>query len=226
MSNEENNTEEVVENKPFSVLGYIEDNSKNLMYAGIALLVVAAGFWYYTSIYTPKRNAAANDELFKAEKFYEQDSLDLALNGDGGEVLGLQDVAEEFGNTPAGERAAYLAASALLNKGSYEEALEYIQQVSFDDEMVAPLAMCLEGDCHVQMDNFEDGVSNYLKAANLRDNTFTTPYALMKAAKVQMHIEDWDGALESLQRVKKDYKLTQYAANIEKEIARVEAAIK
>ena len=68
MSNEENNTEEVVESKPFSVLGYIEDNSKNLMYAGIALLVVAAGFWYYTSVYTPKRNAAANDELFRAEK--------------------------------------------------------------------------------------------------------------------------------------------------------------
>ena len=73
---------------------------------------------------------------------------------------------------------------------------------------------------------FEDGVSKYLKAANLRDNTFTTPYALMKAAKVQMHIEDWDGALESLQRVKKDYKQTQYGINIVKEIARVEAAIK
>ena len=131
MSNEENNTEEVVESKPFSVLGYIEDNSKNLMYAGIALLVVAAGFWYYTSVYTPKRNAAANDELFRAEKFFEKDSLDMALNGDGGEVLGLQDVAEEFGNTPAGERAAYLAASALLNKGSYDEALEYLQQGFF-----------------------------------------------------------------------------------------------
>ena len=48
----------------------------------------------------------------------------------------------------------------------------------------------------------------------------------MKAAKVQMHIEDWDGALESLQRVKKDYKQTQYGINIVKEIARVEAAIK
>ena len=178
MSNEENNTEEVVEQKPFSVLGFIEDNSKNLMYAGIALLVIAGGFWYYTSVYTPKRNAEANDELYKAEKFYEQDSLDLALNGDGGEILGLQDVADEFGNTPAGERAAYLAASALMTKGQYEDALEHLGNVSFDDEMVGPLAKCLEGDCQVQLDNFEEGISKYLKAANMRDNTFTSPYAL------------------------------------------------
>ena len=92
--------------------------------------------------------------------------------------------------------------------------------------MVAPLSKCLYGDCQVQLENYEDGITQYLKAANMRDNTFTTPYSLMKAAKVQMHLEDWEGALESLERVEKDYKLTLYAANIDKEIARVKAGIK
>jgi TolA-binding protein len=226
MSNEEQNTEEVVEKKPFSIIQYIEENSKNLMYAGIALLVVAAGFWYYTSVLTPKKNATANDEMYQAEKFFEIDSLDLALNGNGGDILGLLDIAEEHGSTLSGVRAKYLAASALMKKGSYEEALEYLKSTSFDDEIIAPLARCLEGDCHVELENFEGGIKMYLKAATMRDNTFTSPYAYMKAAKVQMHIEDWDGALKTLQVVEKDYKLTQYAANIDKEIARVKAAIK
>lgn len=226
MNNEEQNTEEVVEKKPFSILEYIEDNSKNLMYAGIALLIIAGGFWYYTSVLTPKKNAAANDELFRAEKYFELDSMDLALNGDGGDALGLIDVAEEYGRTPAGVRAKYLAARALMNKGSFDEALEYLGSVSFDDEMVAPLAKCLEGDCHVQLENYEDGIKAYLKAAKMRENTFTTPYCYMKAAKVQMHLEDYEGALKSYEAVKKDYTKTQYAANIDKEIARAKAGIK
>ena len=135
------------------------------------------------------------------------------LNGDGGEVLGLQDVAEEFGNTPAGERAAYLAASALLNKGSYDEALEYLSNKCRSTTKWLHLwRFVLKEIATCKWTILKMVFLNYLKAANLRDNTFTTPYALMKAAKVQMHIEDWDGALESLQRVKKDYKLTQYAA--------------
>ncbi|MFT7590931.1 MAG: hypothetical protein ACI9UJ_000852, partial [bacterium] len=103
---------------------------------------------------------------------------------------------------------------------------EYLGSVSFEDEMVGPLAKCLAGDCNVQLENYEKGVTLYLKAADMRDNTFTTPYCLMKAAKLQMHLEDWEAALKSLERVEKDYKLTQYAANIDKEIARAKAAIK
>lgn len=226
MNNEEQNTEEVVEKKPFSILQYIEDNSKNLMYAGIALLVIAGGFWYYTSVHQPKKYAEANDELFRAEKYFELDSMDLALNGNGNDALGLIDIAEEYGKTPAGARAKYLAARALMNKGSYEEALDYLKSVSFEDEMVAPLAKCLEGDCHVQLDNTEKAVQAYLKAAKMRDNTFTTPYSYMKAAKAQMAMEDYEGALASYEAVKKDYTKTQYAANIDKEIARAKAAIK
>ncbi|MFT5725376.1 MAG: putative negative regulator of RcsB-dependent stress response [Bacteroidia bacterium] len=226
MNNEEQNNEEVVKSKPFSVIQYIEDNSKNLMYAGIALVVVAAGFWYYTSILTPKKNGTANDELYQAEAFFESDSLDLALNGNGDNILGLRDVADEYGSTPAGERAKFLSARALMEKGSFDEALEYLESVSFDDEMVAPLARCLEGDCQVQLENFDAGLSMYLKAAKMRDNTFTTPYCYMKAARLQMKIEDWAGALKSLQVVEKEYKSSQYAINVDKEIAFVKAAIK
>ncbi len=224
MSNEENNIEEGVQNKPFSVIQYLEDNSRNLLYAGIALLVIAGGIWYYTSVYTPAQEAAANDEMYQAEKYFELDSIDLALNGNGADVMGLRDIADEYGSTKNGERAKYLTARGLMDKGEFEEALEYIESVSFDDEIVAALAVCLEADCYVELDDVEKGAELYMKAAKVRTNEFTTPYSLNKAAIAYTSIGEHEKALKAYEAIKKDYNNTQYSANIEKFIARAEAA--
>lgn len=224
MSNEENNVEEVVESKPVSVIQFIENNSKNLMYAGVGLLVLALGFWYYTSKHLPKKEATANDEFYKAENLFAQDSIDLALNG-GSDFLGLVDVAAEYKNTSAGEKASYLAARGFMQKGQYDEALSYLDNVSFEDQIVAPLAICLKGDCKVELDDVEGGAALYEKAAKLRDNSFTAPYCYTKAAKAYAYIGDWESSLKMLEVIKKDYSETQFASDIDKEIARAKAAI-
>ena len=226
MNNEENNVEEVVENKPFSVIQYLEDNSKNLLYAGIALIVLAAGFWYYTAQYKPQKEAAANDELFRAQQMFQADSLDIALNGDDSEIMGLRDIAEEYGSTAAGEQAKLLAARALMQKGEYDEAIDFLKSSSFSDEIVAPLSICLRGDCHVELDNLEEAADLYMKAAKLRDNDFTAPYAYNKASLVYNALGDHASELEVLETINKDYKKTQFAADIEKRIAKAKAASK
>lgn len=224
MNNEENNVEEVVENKPFSVIQYLEDNSKNLLYAGIALIVLAGGFWYYTSQYKPKKEATATDELFRAQQMYQADSLDIALNGDDNEIMGLRDIADEYSGTAAGEQAKLLAARALMQKGEFEEAIDFLKSSSFSDEIVAPLSICLRGDCHVELDDLEKAAELYMKAAKLRENDFTTPYAYNKAALVYSALEDHESELEVLEVIAKDYKETQFAADIEKRIAKAKAA--
>ncbi len=223
MNNEENNVEEVVENKPFSLIRFIEENSKNLMYAGIALLVVASGIWYYTTQHLPELEADANNELFMAENLFALDSIDLALNGGEG-FTGLVDIADEYGSTIAGERANYLTGVAYMKQGKFEEAITYLENTSFEDEVVAPLAVCLIGDCNVELNNVETGAEYYLKAAKMRDNSFTAPYCYAKAARALSKVGDWEGALEAYEIIKKDYSETQFASEIEKEIARAKAA--
>ncbi len=224
MSNEENNVEEVVENKPFSIIGFIEDNSRNLLYAGIALILVAGGIWYYTSVMVPQKEADANDELFRAEAMWAGDSLDVALNGTD-QFLGLVDIADEYGSTKAGNRASYFAAAAFMKKGEYEEALNYLNNVSFDDEIIAPLAVCLKGDCNVELENLEEAASLYMKAAKMRDNKFTAPYSYAKAARVYAKLGDWQSALDAWTVVSEDYNDTQFARGVDKEIARAQAAL-
>ena len=229
MSNEDHNVEveegKVVESKGFTIVGFIEDNSKNLLYAGIALIVLAGAFYYYTSIYKPNKEAEANSALYKAENMFAIDSLDLAMNGDG-EFLGLADVADQYSSTAAGARAKYYQGRALMTQGKYEEALEYLDGVSFDDEIVAALAICLKADCKAELDQVEEAADLYMAAANKRENKFTTPYSLSKAARAYGHIGDWEAALEALEIIKADYSETQFAQEIDKEIARARAAAK
>ena len=66
------------------------------MIAGIALIVIAAGIYYYNSIYKPELELEAGNSLFMAERYYGNDSLTKALNGDGVN-LGVIDIADEFG---------------------------------------------------------------------------------------------------------------------------------
>ena len=46
--------EQIIDSKGIqSISEFYEKNKKNVSIAGIALIVLAAGIWYYKSIYTP-----------------------------------------------------------------------------------------------------------------------------------------------------------------------------
>ena len=80
--------EQIIDSKGIQSLSeFYEKNKKNVSIAGIALIVLAAGIWYYKSIYTPAIEEEANDSFFMAERYYAMDSLDLALNGDAAKFM-------------------------------------------------------------------------------------------------------------------------------------------
>ena len=78
-------TEEQIQGKLSldSISEYYDKNKNNVMIAGIALIVIAAGIYYYNSIYKPELELEAGNSLFMAERYYGNDSLTKALNGDG-----------------------------------------------------------------------------------------------------------------------------------------------
>ena len=219
--------EQSVENKGINSISEFYDNNKNnITIAGIALIVIAAGIWYYTNQYKPSVNKEANESSFMAMRYAQNDSLAKALNGDGIN-LGLKDIADEFGSTPAGNQASYLAGRALMEEGKYDEALEYLNDASFDDEILGAMAIALKGDCHSELGDYSKAGDVYMKAANARTNDMTTPYALLKAGVAYEEAGELSDALSAYNRVSEDYANSRQAANsnIEAKIARVEAKI-
>ncbi|MCB0733104.1 MAG: tetratricopeptide repeat protein [Flavobacteriales bacterium] len=222
MSQEENVVAEGSKGK-FSLDRFINENQRVLMIGGLVLIVLAAGIWFYKAKYQPQRELAANDAIFMAERYFGQDSLDVALNGDGN-YPGFYDVIDDFGSTKSGKRASYYVGVILMKKGQYEEAIDYLKKADFDDEMVGPLSRCLIGDCYSEMEQYEEAADFYLKCANKRDNDFTTPYGHQKAARVYEQLGDWDKSLKSLEVIQNDYKETRFAENIEMLVSRAKTA--
>ncbi|MBT8327194.1 MAG: tetratricopeptide repeat protein, partial [Bacteroidia bacterium] len=152
-----------------SLKQFYETNKQNINIAAIAAILLLAGVWYYYKQYKPSLEIEASDSLFMAERYYGEDSLNLALNGDGIN-LGMIDIADEYGSTKVGERATYFAGRILLEQGKYNESLEYLEDASFDDEFLAAQIIALQGDCYSELGEYEKAGDYYMKAANKRSN--------------------------------------------------------
>ena len=176
-----NTEEQTTENQGIeSLIQFFEKHKKNAITAGIAMIVLAGAIYYYNDVYAPEQEMEAADSFFMAERYFGMDSLDKALMGDGVN-LGMIDIADEFGSTKIGNQASYYAGRILLEQGKYEEALDYLNNVSMDDEIMAAQVITLKGDCYSEMEDYEKAGKTYMSAANKRDNELTTPYALLKA---------------------------------------------
>jgi predicted negative regulator of RcsB-dependent stress response len=207
-----------------SISAFLETNKNNVMIAGIALILLAGGIYYYTNSYAPAMETDASESLYMAERYVGQDSMDKALNGDGLN-LGMKDIADDFGSTSAGNRAAYYAGTILLKKGEFQEALDYLDDVTMDDEIMAAQVTTLKGDCYSEMEQYEKAGDMYMKAANMRDNMITTPYALIKAGIAYEEAGAFDDAKSAYEELQSNYTDSRFANKVETRIARVEAKL-
>lgn len=219
INDREEQFEEVRQSK-FNLVNYYEQNSRSITIAAIALIVVVAGVWAYFKWYQPKQLAKQNAELFMTERYFQLDSIDLVLNGDG---MNPSAVELAGGGNVAARKASYMAGRALMDKGQFEEAIPYLKDANFDDMMVGPLAKCLLGDCYAELERYDEAAKAYMKAADKNKNDFTTPYALRKAARAFEKSGDWAKASNAYKRIKAEYPDTEFAQYIEKYIARAEA---
>ena len=77
--------------------------------------------------------------------------------------------------------------------------------VKSDDEVLAPLATGGIGDAFMQLEQPEEALDYYVKAANMRSNSFTTPKFLLKAAITALELGNAEDALEYLNKLENEY---------------------
>ena len=193
---------------------WVANNQKYIyIIVGVAIVGVLGYLGYNRFIQEPKQIEAAN-EMAQAQDYMasalrangtESDSLyNLALNGGEGK-FGFLDIIDNYGGTDAANLAHYNAGFAYLRTGKYQEAIEQLESFSSDDEIFSALATGGIGDAFLQLDQPEEALGYYEKAAEMRSNSFTTPRFLLKAAITAIKVGDAEAAEKYLLEIEEEY---------------------
>mgnify|MGYP006072625835 FL=1 len=194
---------------------FIEDNKKSLSLGVGAIVLVVALFFGYTKLYLEPLEQEASLEIWKAQQYFQIDSLDKALYGDGN-FLGLEDVRDQYGATKAGALADYYIGLIYLKQGDYDAAIENLSSFSSGDMIVSSIAQGAIGDAQTELGDVDAAASAYMKAANLNKNEFSTPIYLMKAGKAFESIENYDKAKDAYKTIMDDYPESSEGRSVEK----------
>jgi len=159
--------------------------------------------------------------MFQAVYYFESDSLELSLNGDGNN-LGFLDIISEYGIAPAGNLANYYAGACYLKQGKYELARLYLEDFKSKDLLVQARAYSLVGDSYMEEQNYEQAASFYSKAASNNPNKYYTPTYLMKEALAYEKLNDTAKAISAYQKIIDNYWESAEYQNARKFKARLE----
>jgi len=201
---------------------FIEKHQKTIMIVVGVIIVVVLGYLGFKRLYIAPREKDAQSQMFMAEKYFEQDSLNKALHGDGN-YLGFLDIIDQYSMTKSANLSHYYAGICYLKKGEFQNALDQLNHFSSGDEVVGPMALGATADAYMELGQTEKAASLYLKAADKRKNELTTPMLLMKAGMAYEIAGNNDKALEAYTRIKEEYLRSNEGREIEKYIARIKA---
>lgn len=203
---------------------FIEDNQKMLTNILLAVLAVAlliiAGNRY---ILKPK-NMEAAASMYMAERYFERDSFNLALNGYG-TFPGFLDIMDEYSITRSAKLARYYAGICFKELGEYESAIDYLSKFRTGDLMVGAAAQSSLGDAFAGLGEYDKAVKAYLDAASQYENNFTTPIILKKAGVVYEEQGELEKALRIYERISTEYPDSSEGREMKKYIGRVEARL-
>ncbi|WP_066755780.1 tetratricopeptide repeat protein [Crocinitomix algicola] len=204
-----------------STENFIDKYKNAIMIGGGAIVVVVLGIIGYQKLVAEPNEIASQEAYWPAFYEFEKDSMQLAANGN--EMFdGMLDVADEYSGTSGGNIANYTLAIGAMKAGNFEEAIEYLDECDFDDVMMGSLVLGLKGDCYVELDQNEDAVNYFEKAAAREQNDYTSPMYLKKAGLTYEALNQPEDALNAYLKIKNDWPESEEATDIDKYIARVE----
>jgi len=201
---------------------FIEKNQKILTIIIGSAIVIVLGVFAFQKLYIGPREKAAQGQMFMAQKYFEEDSLNKALNGDAN-FPGFLDIIDNYSMTKSSNLAKYYAGIIYLKQGKYEDAITYLKKFSSNDEFVGPMATGSIGDAYMELGQKDKALESYLKASSQQVNDLTTPLYLMRAAFVYEDMGKFDKAVELYEKIQKEHTKSTEARDIEKYIEQARA---
>ena len=176
----------------------VQNNQKVIMWACVAVAAVVCVVLLYIYGIRKPGIESANNAIGQAD-------LELAMGNDSVALAQYMQVADEYGYE-GGNRAHLNAAIILYQQGKYQEALNYLDDYKASESIIGAASKSLEGDCYVNLEDYDKAVKCFAEAAKISDNNpHYTPVFLMKEATVQRELKNYKAEAELYNRIIEEY---------------------
>ncbi len=198
---------------------FIEANQKLISIVIGSIVVVAVGYLGLNKFYLEPRQTEAQEQMFMAQTYFEKDSFNLALNGDGTNP-GFLDIIDDFGSTDAGNLSKYYAGVSYLNMGQFDNAIDYLKKFDTDDLLLGPISVGAQGDAQLELGNQGKALDLYTEAYKMNENELTTPVYMLKAGEILESTSKNAEAVKIYEIIKQKFPESNEGRSIDKYIAR------
>ena len=205
---------------------FIENNKKNLSYGLLAVMVAIAAIMAYHQLYKVPKNNNAAVAIFRGQHYFDIDSFNVALYGNGFDFDGFEYIIQKYSGTKSGNLAKAYAGICYYKTGDMESAVKHLKSFKSKEDQVPFALMGMIGDCYVDAGDVEQGITYFEKAATKANNDFISPIFLKKAGIAYEHLQQFDKAVKSYTVIKEKYAASIEAMDIEKYIVRAQMANK
>jgi len=197
---------------------FVENNRNMILIVLGAIILVVLGIWGYNKyVKGPKeQNAAA--QMHMAELYLENDSVSLALNGDGN-FPGFLQIIDNYSGSAAANNAKFLAAACYMRLGQFDNAIKMLDGFSSSDPMLEPESIGLKGDAYMEKGETSKAEDLYKKAADkAKGNNLIAPIYLKKLGTAYEKEQKYAEALKAYETIKADYPTSNEGVIIDKYI--------
>lgn len=195
--------------------------NKILKYAtaavGVIVLVILIYVVYNRFIYEPN-NEESKALVARGIMLMEKDSTNLAIEE-------FEFIAAEYGGYDGGKLAYYSLGNLYFEQGRFEDAIEALEKVDFEDTYLMTLAIGTLGDCYSELGDYAKAVTYYVQAAERVENDLTSPQFYFKAGLNAEEAGDFAKAKEYYEIIEDKYMTFSSQKSIEKYVVRAGAKI-
>lgn len=211
--------------------GFWAQYSKLIIYISSAIILIAGGWLVYKYMVKLPKEEKANDAVFVVQKYFIDFSnapdsakamlANRVLNGDGGNS-GVLKFISKYDGTDAANLCNYYAGASYLYLKQFDKAIKYLKNFSTDATQIKSRAYGMIADAYAELKKNNDALDYYRKAADVNDkDEFTTSEFLFRSALFAETIGKKQEAIDLYKKIKKDYPLSDKAANIDRYLARL-----
>lgn len=208
----------------FKIYDRIFDYRRQLIIAGVAILIVAIGTILYYNNFQAE-NERAMTELGKIYPLYDEGNYERAINGIPEQnIMGLRDITANFKRTEAGKIAAFYLANAYYHLGDYDEAYRYFDSFQGSDALLRASALAGKAAIYEYRGEHQRAAELFEQAATRFGKTAVTPENLNHAGRNYFEAGEMTRALNIFNRIQEEYPESAFSRDVERYIAQIRAS--